>query len=267
MQNIFILPIIACLILQANSKDVGSKISFDVNDVDYILYTLGNEPYKFKIEVDPQELVLHGFDANNPTKLVAHGWVVSGEHYAEEFGSAYMKANSKVNMIGIDWDKLATIEAYPFAASNTKLVGEHVGENLVVKVLVEQLGQAPTLIHANGHSLGAHLVGRIGRSVQRVGGYKIGRVTGLDPAKPGFDMVGEEWSIQATDAEVVDIIHTNSGTLLEGAVSIPEPIGQADFYPNGGSHQTGCTDLCVGDACLGFDLIDFFLGNHRLSTI
>lgn len=259
MHRLFLL--ITCLIFQTcNSKETATKISFDVNDIDYILYTLGNEPFKFKIDVDPQDLILHGFDAGNPTKIVAHGWVVSGEHYAEEFGSAYMTAKSQVNMIGIDWDKLATIEAYPFAATNSKMVGEHVGENLVVKILVEQLGQTPTLVHANGHSLGAHLVGHLGRSVQRVGGYKIGRVTGLDPAKPLFDIIGEEWSIQATDAEIVDIIHTNSGTLLEGAVSIPEPIGQADFYPNGGSHQAGCTDLCVGDACLGFDLIDFFLG-------
>ena len=66
--------------------------------------------------------------------------------------------------------------------------------------------------------------------------------------------------IQATDGEFVDIIHTNSGSLLEGAVSFPDAMGHADFYPNGGMHQAGCTDLCFGVACIGFDLIDFFLG-------
>ena len=41
-----------------------------------------------------------------------------------------------------------------------------------------QLGQSPDLIHASGHSLGAHLVGHIGRTVERSTGSKIARVTG-----------------------------------------------------------------------------------------
>ena len=75
-----------------------------------------------------------------------------------------------------------------------------------------------------------------------------------------FDLVGEDWRILPTDAEFVDVVHTNSGDLYEGAVSFPDALGQVDFYPNGGSHQAGCTDLCIGPACVGFDLADFFLG-------
>ena len=41
-----------------------------------------------------------------------------------------------------------------------------------------QLGQSPDLIHASGHSLGAHLVGHIGRAVEKSTGSKIARVTG-----------------------------------------------------------------------------------------
>ena len=37
--------------------------------------------------------------------------------------------------------------------------------------------------------------------------------------------------ILATDAEFVDIIHTNSGNIWDGAVSLPEPLG------NMGSHK------------------------------
>ena len=32
-----------------------------------------------------------------------------------------------------------------------------------------------------------------------------------------------------TDAEFVDVIHTNSGDLLHGAVSLPEPVGKSIF--------------------------------------
>merc|ERR1712110_71089 len=72
--------------------------------------------------------------------------------------------------------------------------------------------------------------------------------------------------ILATDAEFVDIIHTNSGNIWEGAVSLPEPLGQVDFYPCGGTHQNGCVDLCWDPlGCIGFDLLDFFLRacSHR----
>ena len=68
--------------------------------------------------------------------------------------------------------------------------------------------------------------------------------------------------IQSTDAIFVDIIHTNSGELWEGAVSFPDALGQVDFYPNGGSHQKGCTDVCIGDSCINIDFIDFFRGSN-----
>ena len=57
---------------------------------------------------------------------------------------------------------------------------------------------------------------------------------------PWFDLVSEDHRIQSTDADFVDIIHTNSGNLIVGDLSFPDPLGQVDFYPNGGSHQNGC---------------------------
>ena len=56
----------------------------------------------------------------------------------------------------------------------------------------------------------------------------------MDPAKPYFDLVSIDKRIQPTDAKFVDIMHTNSGELWNGAVSFPDPLGQVDFYPNGG---------------------------------
>ena len=171
-------------------------------------------------------------------------------------------------MICVDWDQLASIDNYPGAAWSSNTVGAHIGANLTVKVLMQELGQTGDQIRAVGHSLGAHLVGHLGRAVQRAGFGKIARVTGLDPARPLFDMVSEEWRMQPTDAEFVDVIHTNSGILYEGCVSMPWTVGQVDFYPNGGAHQAGCTDLCVTeDACIGFDLLDFFKGKYLISYL
>ena len=37
--------------------------------------------------------------------------------------------------------------------------------------------------------------------------------TGLDPAKPWFDLAADDARLLKTDAELVDVIHTNSGDM------------------------------------------------------
>ena len=45
-------------------------------------------------------------------------------------------------------------------------------------------------------------------------------------------------------------------------MSLPERLGDVDFYPNGGAHQTGCNDLCVGGiGCIQIDLWDLVSGS------
>jgi hypothetical protein len=63
---------------------------------------------------------------------------------------------------------------------------------------------------------------------------------GLDPAAPGFSVNDTETRLDPTDGDFVDIVHTNSGSLIQGGESMIEPIGHADFYPNGGQQQPGC---------------------------
>ena len=59
-------------------------------------------------------------------------------------------------------------------------------------------------------------MGHLGREVASLsGGMKIGRITGLDPAKPWFDMTKESNRLNKTDAEFVDIVHTNSGEIYD----------------------------------------------------
>lgn len=84
-----------------------------------------------------------------------------------------------------------------------------------------------------GHSLGAHISGYAGKNIQS---GKIGVIVGLDPAGPLFSIDKPHKRLADTDADYVQIIHTDAGNL-----SVEEPIGHADFYPNGGNEQPGCS--------------------------
>ena len=57
-------------------------------------------------------------------------------------------------------------------------VGKYSGEKIAFEMLINQLGQMPSQIEAVGHSLGAHLVGHLGRTIFDRSGEKISRVTG-----------------------------------------------------------------------------------------
>lgn len=103
--------------------------------------------------------------------------------------------------------------------------------------------------------MGAHLAGLIGRTVDRNAGQKLGRVTGLDPAEPYFDSAPLESRIQANDADLVDIIHTSLW------YNVQEPLGQIDFYPNGGGlfNQPGCWWSFFDFQCNHFRAVDYFI--------
>ena len=66
---------------------------------------------------------------------------------------------------------------------------------------------------------------------------------GMDPAGPEFIGKPEENRLDPSDADMVIAIHTNGGNLITGEVGYFDECGHVDFYPHGGHHQPGCTDL------------------------
>lgn len=57
----------------------------------------------------------------------------------------------------------------------------------------------------------------------------------MNPAGPLFDVGNPATRLDFTDAEYVEVIHTETGTF-----GIAAPIGHANFYANGGANQPGC---------------------------
>ena len=222
----------------------GSDDTF--NEVNFMLYTSPNYGLKVNLNENSNNVarrfLAHGFDVNKPTKIFVHGFTSNGRKYCTQFIEAYASSTWDVNLICLDWSKYADIDCplYIRAAENAVKVGVEVGQKFVSKLLIKTLKQNPRLIHVIGHSLGAHLSGHIGRN----SGVKIGRITGLDPARPYFDKPKmRRKRLSKNDADFVDVIHTNSGELKRGCLSIPQNIGHVDFYPNGGQFMPSCKGI------------------------
>ncbi|KAF5307081.1 hypothetical protein FQR65_LT07140 [Abscondita terminalis] len=128
----------------------------------------------------------------------------------------------------IDWGYLAQGPCYPAAVWNCRTAGKCASK------LVEAIHKVSDAhMHVIGFSLGAHVSGYISNYLT---GKTIDRITGLDPALPGFTTVPPDKKLDRSDAKFVDVIHTNA--FMEGNF---QQLGDIDFYINGGIVQPGCT--------------------------
>jgi len=212
----------------------------DLSKIKFFLWTRQNPSDYDTVELTEESLANSHFDSRHPTIILAHGWNSHGQGFGGDLSEAYLQVG-EFNVFAIEWGDLETWANYPQAAIRTRAVGEH-SANLV-KILSD-VG-AFNKIHVVGHSLGAHVGGFLAKKVQEMGLGTLDRVTGLDPAEPLFDIAGPHDRIDKSDAKFVDIIHTNSGMLWNGCLSIKKSIGHVDIYPAGGSHQPGCVEACI----------------------
>ncbi|XP_077295420.1 pancreatic lipase-related protein 2-like [Arctopsyche grandis] len=214
------------------AREVDNRFTAE-NDVVFRLFTRKNPTSANIITYgNVNSLTSSNFDKSKPVKIISHGWNSNGVGEVNTLVTERFLAALDVNVICVDWGVGANV-LYTTAVSNVPKVGAFIAK--LVDWLVDQ-GSNVNNFHIMGHSLGGHVTGIAARSVTK---GKIPYITAFDPAMPLWGSGTQR--IRPGDANYVEIIHTNAGNL-----GLEEPVGDNDFYPNGGKSQPGCGSLDVG---------------------
>ncbi|CAH2043977.1 unnamed protein product, partial [Iphiclides podalirius] len=205
----------------------------DSVDIQYKLFTRAHPTTFQTIPSDNfAELSRTDFDPSKPTVIYVMGFseVINGAS-TTTLRNEYL-ASSDCNFISVDWSRLIVFPWYISAVRNTRYMGSKLAD--FVQYL-DSVGAKASSLHIVGFSLGAEAAGFAGKK-SKARGLTIGRITGLDPAYPGYRFTDSGGHLSKGDATFVDVIHTNPGLF-----GFPQAIGDVDFYPNYGSWiQPGC---------------------------
>ncbi|KAF6020902.1 hypothetical protein EB796_020817 [Bugula neritina] len=180
------------------------------------------------------------FNADRKTKFMIHGFLESAKaSWFQPMNDELLK-NGDFNVINVDWGGIRGSKTlYTQATANTRVVAAEIV--YLIKSLVKTNSMALANVHLIGHSLGSHISGYVGKNLSSA----IGRITGLDPAEPYFEGYSTAIRLDPSDAQFVDIIHSDADSITEvisgeGGFGSKELSGHADFFPNGGEDQPNC---------------------------
>ncbi|XP_072948092.1 pancreatic triacylglycerol lipase-like [Epargyreus clarus] len=189
------------------------------------------------------------YNGGRPLMVIVHGWNNNGHTGMNGLIRDAYLAVADANVIVVDWRNHAN-SPYNTAVRAVPSVGQFLGDFLVW--LINNGGGNWNNVHLVGFSLGAHVVGNAGR---RAGG-RPSRITGLDPAGPQWGGNGN--ALRAADGQYVEAIHTDGGLL-----GIMDPIGRANFYPNGGrNRQPGCSNSACSHGRANYLFASSIRTNH-----
>jgi pimeloyl-ACP methyl ester carboxylesterase len=225
------------------------------NDVIFRLFTRRNPTAPQTITFNNAgSLTGSQFNAAHPTRFIIHGWNNDGgSPINTQIRTAYIN-RAEFNVITVDWGRGAHTVNYISARNRVNEVGPHLAR--FIDWVNQVTGTPFTRMSVIGHSLGGHTAGITGKRVTR---GRLHTVVALDPALPLFSMNAPNERVAPTDAEYVEVIHTNAGLL-----GFDQPIGIADFYPNWGRSQPGC-GIDVAGTCAHGRAFEFFAESINLA--
>ncbi|KXJ83592.1 hypothetical protein RP20_CCG004727 [Aedes albopictus] len=180
------------------------------------------------------------FNSSNPTRIIVHGFCNCHlSQFCEATRQKLVKQPQQYNVITMSWPSGKWLLDYWTARWRIDPASQILAD--FIDFLHTAGGMDLQDLYLVGHSLGAHLSGLAGKKVTS---GKVGTIVALDPAKPAFDINKPDERLAITDANYVEVIHTNGKRL-----GMYEPIGHTDFYPNGGVQQPGCSMWWFGASC------------------
>jgi len=221
--------------------------------VTHMVYSRNNKVTEVKVSYDDVDSVknLANINPSLPLKIVIHGFKSEAKQgWTQDIKNAILEIED-VNVYLVDWSGGSGSwwdhkNMYNQAIANTRVVAAQ-----VAKVVQQFHAEGLSLddVHLIGHSLGAHTCGEVGKFFNG----KVGRITGLDPASPGYEDL-DFVKLDATDAQFVDAIHTDgrdnqkstTDKLMCGGLGTMDVSGHVDVYVNGGEGQPGCKKLTAG---------------------
>ncbi|XP_077987947.1 uncharacterized protein LOC144442461 [Glandiceps talaboti] len=255
-------------------RDYGDDGRFCVDTFDefpqeniVVNFRLFTRSYQNGVDMQFSSALHAGFQPGRPIKFITHGFQSKGSTpWVLKIADQLLDVGD-FNVIVVDWEdaadpsppwyKVGKFIEYDGASSNTRIVASRV-VRLLGFMLNQHGSSAINDVHLIGHSLGAQISGMVGKWARKLNcdgsPCRITRVTALDPARPNFLVssgdkrrVPGPFCVSRDDADFVDVIHTDAnenddhtgGTFPQ--LGIYQALGHADYYPNGGNQQPGCT--------------------------
>ncbi|XP_029687869.1 inactive pancreatic lipase-related protein 1-like [Takifugu rubripes] len=210
-------------ILPSHPDEIGTR---------FLLFTQRNRYYQ---EIMADETVeASNYSGMRTSRFILPGYLLEGDEDWPQRMCKEMVKRENVNCIAVEWKK-GVKTRYAQAANNIRVVAAQVAA--MITFLMDNYKQTAGKFHMIGHSLGAHAAGDVG---SRIPG--LARITGLDPSEPYFQGTSAAVSLDVTDANFVDVIHTD-GLPFDPKLGLgmSQSVGHIDFYPNGGQLMPGCS--------------------------
>ncbi|KAG5684757.1 hypothetical protein PVAND_013971 [Polypedilum vanderplanki] len=245
------------ILLTAEFSSAQSNV-FNTSGIDFYYGSTLNDFLHYHISEVSTILFHPAYDHNKKTIFYIYGFrEYRTINTVKKIISAYQHRGDH-NILLLDWEQIANGNYILNAFPNTFEFGEILAE-VLIKMTFDGLNLRN--LHVVSHSLGSQLAGSLGRNIikKTSGQLRLKRITALDPAFPLFypPLFGQH--LNANDAEMVDVIHTDGW--IYGA---PFSTGTVDFWPNGGKvlYQPGCTRnfqiLSDGDLCPHWRSVRFY---------
>ncbi|CAL1269475.1 unnamed protein product [Larinioides sclopetarius] len=200
------------------------------SSVQYFLYTPENPKIACYIEPKSSFFDNCAFNSSLETKFIIHGYEIklSPGNLFQQMKDTLLEYD-KYNVIIVNWTQYNQ-QKYEPDVVNAYIVGVVVSD--MINFLISHAGVSAKSIHLIGHSLGAQIAGTAGKHVTN-----LGRITGLDPAGPGYSKNVVFDRLSSTDAELVDAIHTS---IAAHGFGTTYPMARINFYPDGGKEHPKC---------------------------